>query len=34
MDKKKTGALIREERIKKNYTQSVLGDLIGGMVTV
>ena len=29
MDKKKTGALIREARIKKNYTQSELGDLIG-----
>lgn len=29
MDKKKTGTLIREARIKKNYTQSELGDLIG-----
>lgn len=29
MDKKKTGILIREARIKKNYTQSELGDLIG-----
>ena len=29
MDKKKTGALIREARIKKNYTQNELGDLIG-----
>lgn len=29
MDKKKTGTLIREARIRKNYTQSELGDLIG-----
>ena len=29
MDKKKTGTLIREARIKKNYTQGELGDLIG-----
>lgn len=29
MDKKKTGTLIREARIKKNYTQSELGNLIG-----
>lgn len=29
MDKKKTGALIKEARVKKNYTQSELGDLIG-----
>ena len=29
MDKKKTGALIKEARIKKNYTQNELGDLIG-----
>ena len=29
MDKQKTGVLIREARIAKNYTQSELGDLIG-----
>lgn len=29
MDKKKTGELIRDARIKKNYTQSELGGLIG-----
>ncbi len=29
MDKQKTGVLIREARIKKNYTQSELGDLLG-----
>ena len=29
MDKKKTGTLIREARIRKNYTQSEIGDLIG-----
>lgn len=29
MDKQKTGALIREARIRKNYTQSDLGDLLG-----
>ena len=29
MDKQKTGMLIREARIKKNYTQSELGDLLG-----
>lgn len=29
MDKKKTGNLIKEARIKKNYTQSELGDLLG-----
>ena len=29
MDKKKTGNVIREARIKKNYTQSELGDLLG-----
>lgn len=29
MDKKKTGILIKEARIKKNYTQSELGDLLG-----
>ncbi len=29
MDKKKTGNLIREARIGKNYTQSELGDLLG-----
>lgn len=29
MDKKKTGSLIKEARIKKNYTQSELGDLLG-----
>ena len=29
MDKMKTGALIKEARIKKNYTQSELGDLLG-----
>lgn len=29
MDKKKTGNLIREARIKKNYTQIELGDILG-----
>lgn len=29
MDKEKTGKLIKEARIKKNYTQSDLGDLLG-----
>ena len=29
MNKEKTGELIREARIKKNYTQSELGDLLG-----
>ena len=29
MDKMKTGTLIKEARIKKNYTQSELGDLLG-----
>lgn len=29
MDKKKTGSLIKEARIKKNYTQGELGDLLG-----
>lgn len=29
MDKKKTGNLIKEARLKKNYTQSELGDLLG-----
>lgn len=29
MDKKKTGSLIKEARINKNYTQSELGDLLG-----
>ncbi len=29
MDKKKTGSLINEARIKKNYTQGELGDLLG-----
>lgn len=29
MNKEKTGQLIREARIKKNYTQSELGDLLG-----
>lgn len=29
MDKQKTGNLIKEARIKKNYTQSELGDLLG-----
>ena len=29
MDKQKTGKLIREARIAKNYTQSELGDLLG-----
>lgn len=29
MDKRKTGNLIKEARMKKNYTQSELGDLIG-----
>ena len=29
MDKMKTGALIKEARIKKNYTQSELGALLG-----
>ena len=29
MDKIRTGALIKEARIKKNYTQNELGDLIG-----
>lgn len=29
MDKKKTGILIREARIRKDYTQSELGELIG-----
>ncbi len=29
MDKKKTGILIKEARIKKNYTQSELGNLLG-----
>lgn len=29
MDKKKTGTLIREARIRKKYTQSELGDLLG-----
>lgn len=29
MDKQKTGNIIREARIKKNYTQSELGDLLG-----
>lgn len=29
MDKKKTGILIKEARISKNYTQSELGDLLG-----
>lgn len=29
MDKKKSGKLIRECRIQKNYTQSELGDLVG-----
>ena len=28
MDKKKTGNLIKEARMKKNYTQSELGDLL------
>ena len=29
MDKQKTGVLIREARVRKNYTQSELGDLLG-----
>lgn len=29
MDKQKTGNLIKEARLKKNYTQSELGDLLG-----
>lgn len=29
MDKKNTGKLIKEARLRKNYTQSELGDLIG-----
>lgn len=29
MDKKKTGELIKDARIRKNYTQSELGGLIG-----
>ena len=29
MNKEKTGELIIEARIKKNYTQSELGDLLG-----
>lgn len=29
MDEKKTGSLIKEARINKNYTQSELGDLLG-----
>jgi transcriptional regulator with XRE-family HTH domain len=29
MDKKKTGILIKEARMKKNYTQTELGDLLG-----
>ena len=29
MDKKKTGNLIKEARVKKNYTQIELGDLLG-----
>ena len=29
MDKMKTGTLIKEARIKKNYTQTELGDLLG-----
>lgn len=29
MDKKKTGCLIKEARMKKNYTQNELGDLLG-----
>ena len=29
MDKKKTGNLIKEARMKKKYTQSDLGDLLG-----
>ncbi len=29
MDKKKTGILIKEARIRKKYTQSELGDLLG-----
>lgn len=29
MDKQKTGNLIREARVKKNYTQSELGDMLG-----
>lgn len=29
MDKKRTGILIKEARVKKNYTQSELGDLLG-----
>lgn len=28
MDKKKTGLLIKEARIRKNYTQTELGNLI------
>ena len=29
MDKQKTGNLIKEARVKKNYTQGELGDLLG-----
>lgn len=29
MDKQKTGSLIKEARVKKNYTQTELGDLLG-----
>ena len=29
MDKKKTGELIKEARMQKNYTQGELGDLVG-----
>lgn len=29
MDKKKTGKLIKEARIQKNYTQGELGTLVG-----
>lgn len=29
MDKKKTGNLIKEARVKMNYTQIELGDLLG-----
>ena len=29
MDKQKTGNIIKEARVKKNYTQTELGDLLG-----
>ncbi len=29
MDKKRTGELIKNARMRKNYTQTELGDLVG-----